>query len=178
MTIRTRTSSALLVLAVGAGLGAIAACGGSPTTTPTTPTSAVAPTATTAALGTSGVAGLDWGASADAVRAAYPRATPTDGGLWSVGMAEGHQAVTKFTLGADGLGEVNIEWIEGFISMEDCGKGWTTLRASLDGRYGPSQGDNLAAYWKTATASITLACSPNDSNAGVLSLTYAHLDDR
>ncbi len=93
-------------------------------------------------------------------------------------MAEGHQAVTKFTLGADGLGEVNIEWTEGFISMEDCGKGWGTLRASLDGRFGPSQGDNLAAYWKTATASITLACSPNDSNAGVLSLTYAHLDDK
>lgn len=174
ITTGDHTRSVLSVLTVCAALAvAVAACGGSSKSTTTPP---VAPTENTAkALGTTGLAGLDWGANADAVLAVYPRATPTEGGLWFVGMAEGHQAVTKFTLGANGLDNVNTEWTEGFVSMQDCAKTWHELRASLDGRLGPSQGDNLAAYWKTTTASITLACSPNDSNAGVLSLTYSHL---
>ncbi len=170
-TLPTFRTPSLLTLLAGATL-TVAACGGSskPTTTTTPPT----PTEnTTSALGTSGIAGLDWGANADAVKKVSPRAEPGDGGLWYPGMAEGHLAVTKFTMGPGGLTEVYVEWTDGFVSMDDCGKGWKPLRTKLDGRFGPSQADNLAASWKTASASITLACNPNDSNAGVLSLTYA-----
>ncbi|MCX5742565.1 MAG: hypothetical protein NT062_08720 [Proteobacteria bacterium] len=164
-------------LVVGLGL-TVTACNNSsmPTTTPTGstgPTSVIASPAPPSPDGSSGLAGLDWGANADAVRAAFPNVTPTDGGLWYVGMVESHQAVTKFTIGAAGLDQVVTEWTEGFISMADCGTGWAKIRATLDGRFGPSQADNLAADWKTATAKISLACTPNDSNAGVLSLTYA-----
>ncbi|MBL0215374.1 MAG: hypothetical protein IPQ07_15990 [Myxococcales bacterium] len=168
-----RTPSLLSILAVGGAL-TLAACGGSSkattTTTPPTPTESNA-----AGLGTSGIAGLDWGANADAVKKVSPRAEPGEGGLWYPGMAEGHLAITKFAMGPNGLSEVIIEWTDGFVSMDDCGKGWTPLRTKLDGRFGPSQADNLAASWKTASASITLACNPNDINAGVLSLTYAQL---
>jgi len=152
-----------------------ACCGGS--SKPITNSGSSEPTKATApALGTSGVAGLDWGANATAVLAVYPRATPTDGGLSFNGMAEGRLAITKFTIGAGGLGAVDVEWTDGFVSMEDCATGWKTMRTQLDGRFGASSADNLAAYWKTGSASITLACNPNESNAGVLSLIYAHLD--
>jgi hypothetical protein len=182
-TPRGHTSSLLSILAVGAAL-AVAACGGS---NPPTPAGPSKPTTTgpiepaegkLTAHGTSGLAGLDWGASADAVRALYPRATAGDGGLWYVGGVEGHQAVTKFSIGANGLSQVITEWTDGFISMDDCASTWHKLRASLDGRLGPSTADNLAAYWTTPSASITLACNPNDSNAGVLSVTYAHHDGK
>lgn len=152
------------------------ACGGTPTPAPTTPPETAGssePADRTESARASGLPGLAWGASAEAVLAVYPRATATDGGLWYVGMAEDLNAVTKFTIGGDGLEQIHIEWIDGFISMDDCATGWRKLRTSLDGRFGPSGADNLAAYWKTASASITLACNPNDSNAGVLSLTYA-----
>ncbi|MBA3463219.1 MAG: hypothetical protein H0T46_24900 [Deltaproteobacteria bacterium] len=162
-------SSALAVTFAGCG----------PSSKPITNSGSSERTNTTApALGTSGVAGLDWGADATAVLAVYPRATPTDGGLWFNGMAEGRLAITKYTIGAGGLDGVHVEWTDGFVSMEECATGWKTIRTKLDERFGASTSDNLAAYWKTASASITLACNPNDSNAGVLSLTYAHLDTK
>ena len=148
----------------------LAACVSStPTTTPPSPSKATS--------GTSGMPGLDWGASADAVLAASPRATPNkEGGLWATGTTDGITSITAFKMGAHGLEQINVEWTQGFISMEDCGSHWKTLRAKYDGRFGASTADNLAAYWKTPTASITLSCSPNDSGAGVLSLNYAKPD--
>ncbi len=170
MTIARTVPSTLLISLVAASLAA--ACGGSKTPAATGPT---APDGDTAALGTTGLEGLDWGASTDAVLAAFPSATPTDGGLWAIGMTDRHQSLTKFLIGADGLDEVRIEWVEGYISMEDCAKGWTEVRAKVDGRLGPSKQDNLAAYWDTATASVTLACNPNDIDNGsaVLSQVFA-----
>ena len=148
----------------------LAACGSStPTTTPPSPSKATS--------GTSGMPGLDWGASADAVLAASPRATPNkDGGLWATGNVDGINSLTSFMMGAHGLEKIHVEWTEGFISMADCASHWKTLRAKYDGRFGASQTDNLAAYWKTPTASIELACNPNDNGAGVLSMSYARPD--
>ncbi|MEZ4401404.1 MAG: hypothetical protein R3B06_15370 [Kofleriaceae bacterium] len=156
-----------------------AACGGAtsaaPSTTPPAGASA-APTSAPSGLGTAGLPGLDWGASADAVRARYPMATPDATGVVVVGMTEGHQALTRFTIDAQGLRQVDVEWIEGFISMQDCADGnggWAAMRAVFDQRFGPSQADNLAAYWDLPTVSIVLACNPNESDAGVLSMSYA-----
>lgn len=162
----------LLISLVYAGVTLGAACGGSnkPATTGPDRTGDVG---TEPALGTTGVPGLDWGASADAVRAAFPQSTPTDGGLWSMGTTDGHQSLTTFKIGAAGLEQVDIEWVEGYVSMDDCGKGWAEVRTKVDGRLGPSTQDNLAAYWNTASASVTLSCSPNDSGAGVLSQNFS-----
>jgi hypothetical protein len=124
------------------------------------------------APGTSGLPGLDWGASADEVLALYPRGTAVDTGVEYLGTVEGHLAIERFTIGADGLERVDIEWTEGLISMEDCLKVWAELRTELDGSLGASQSDNGAAYWDLPAASVTLACNPNDSEAGVLSQTH------
>lgn len=125
------------------------------------------------AVGTSGAPGLDWGATSDAVLAVQPRATTDDAGLVYLGTVEKRQAIVHYVIPAAGLQEINIEFTDGFATMEACGEDWKALRATLDGRLGPSQSDNLAAYWNTPTAAITLACNPNDSGAGVLSLGYA-----
>ena len=154
---------------------AAAACGSS--TPPATPSNrGVAETP--AAPGTSGLAGLDWGASEDVVRAASPTVTSRQGGgLAATGQVDGIRSITSFQFGAHGLAQIDIEWTDSFASMADCSTRWTALRAKYDGRFGASQTDNLAAYWKTATASIVLACNPNENGAGVLSMMYAPLVD-
>jgi hypothetical protein len=165
-----------------AALG-LAACGGSDKPAPQGPVESTGGDtgagdgARVMAPGTSGLPGLDWGASADAVLALYPRGQAADGGIEYLGTFEKHQAILHFAIGADGLSRVDIEWTDGFLSMEDCGETWKTLRAELDGRLGASQGENLAAYWELATADVTLSCNPNDSGAGVLSQTYSPRHD-
>lgn len=155
----------------------LAACAGSHKPAATGPANASGDGATAAAptTGTTGLPGLDWGASAEAVLAANPRATASADGatVSAVAPVDGKSAITVYEIGASGLAMISIEWTDGFISMDDCAGGWKDERATLDGRLGASQSDNLAAYWETPTASVTLACNPNDSGAGVLSLTYA-----
>jgi hypothetical protein len=161
------------ILTVSGALG-LAGCGGSSQPAATVPSEpAPADDGKVMAPGTSGLAGLDWGASAEAVLALYPRGTADEVGVVSLGAVEGRQAITRFSIGADGLSQVDVEWTDGFVSMEDCATTWSQLRAELDGRFGPSQADNLAAYWELTDASVTLACNPNDSDAGVLSQSYA-----
>ncbi|MCE9572109.1 MAG: hypothetical protein K8W52_03025 [Deltaproteobacteria bacterium] len=167
MTISTHARLGLSILTA---LG-LAACGGSkPVATGPTPP---AEGGDMPAVGTSGMPGLDWGATADAVIAKYPRGTADAAGVVYLGTIEGHQAIAHFTIGDQGLSKIEIEWTDGFISMDDCGKGWNELRPTLDARLGASQADNLMATWTTATADVTLTCSPNDSGAGVLSQSYA-----
>jgi hypothetical protein len=156
---------------IALGLGA---CGSSPPPAPAlTSTAPRAPTAATGdAIGTSGLPGLDWGANADAVLARYPRGRVDAGGVVYAGTVEGHPAIARFTIGAGGLGKIAIDWTEGFPTMDLCARTWGQLRATLDARLGPSQAENLAAYWDLPAASVTLACNPDDSGAGVLSQTY------
>jgi len=184
MRILPRLHRSLLSIVAVSALGA-AACGSSTANAPAPalantaePAAAAepAPAAPAAAHGTSGMAGLDWGASKETVAASNSRATPNkDGELWAMGMVDGMNALTTYKFDAKGLSQIDVEWTEGLISMDECAKVWKKVRAEYDGRFGASQADNLAAYWKTATASITLTCSPNDSNAGVLAVTYAPL---
>ena len=107
--------------------------------------------------------------------AANPRATASPNGatVTAVAPVDGKNAITVYEIGGTGLAMISIEWTDGFVSMDECADGWKDARAALDARLGSSQSDNLAAYWETPTASVTLACNPNDSGAGVLSLTYA-----
>ena len=171
-----RSQLLISILTVG-GLTLATACGGGGTPAPATPTggdpgSAATPTGGTAAAGATGVLGLDWGASEDAVKAAFPQATARpEGGLWSMGTSERIAALTMFKFGAKGLEQVSVEWTEGYPTMDACAAGWKKVRAVYDGRYGASQADNLAGYWKSPTASVTLTCTPNESGAGVLAAT-------
>lgn len=155
----------------------LAACGGSSKPAATGPANAGGDgdTAAAPATGTTGVPGLDWGATADAVLAANPRATASPNGatVTAVAPVDGKNAITVYEISGTGLAMITTEWTDGFVSMDDCAGGWKDARATLDARLGSSQSDNLAAYWETPTASVTLACNPNDSGAGVLSLTYA-----
>ncbi len=170
MLIKVASARPLCAFVLGVGL---AACGGSDAPAPANPSDPAGGGQTELALGTSGLPGLDWGAGTDAIMTAYPRATPTEGGLWAVGMTHRHQSITKFTIGASGLEHVDIEWIEGHGSMEACAGGWSEVRAAIDARLGPSTSDNLAAYWELAAASVTLACSPSENDRAVLSQTFA-----
>ena len=105
--------------------------------------------------------------------AAFPRATPNkDGGLWFPGVVDGLEAMTSFEFGPQGLAQIGIEWTT-FNTMDECATTWTKLRAKYDGRFGASQSDNLAAYWNTPTASIKLACNPDDNSRGAMSMDYA-----
>lgn len=156
-------------------LMSLVACGGASKPATTGPGNGGGATDPAPAAGTTGVPGLDWGATAEAVLAANPRATASPNGatISAVAPVDGKNAITVYEIGASGLAMISIEWTDGFVSMDDCSGGWNDQRATLDARLGPSQSDNLAAYWETPTASVTLACNPNDSGAGVLSLTYA-----
>jgi hypothetical protein len=107
------------------------------------------------------------------VLAANPQATASPDGATAVTPVDGRNATTVYKIGTDGLSLITTEWTDGFVSMDDCAGGFKRERATLDERLGPSQAENLAAYWETATASIVLSCNPNDDGAGVLSLTYA-----
>lgn len=105
--------------------------------------------------------------------AEFPQATANpDGGLWSMGSAQGMQAITVFSMEAGKLVAIRVEFAEGLVSMEACSEKWTELRAKFDGTFGESQSDNLAAYWSTGSSDITMSCDPNESGAGVLSITY------
>jgi len=169
------------IVTVGLAVG-LAACGGSSKPAASGPSGSGGDSADDGvgggrvmAPGTSGLPGLDWGATADAVMALYPRGTANEAGVVAIGMTDGHQSLTQFSIGATGLTQVDIEWVEGYISMEECLKGWAEVRTKVDERLGASTSDNGAAYWELPAASVTLACNPNDIDNGsaVLSQTFA-----
>ena len=153
-----------------------AACGGS-SPAPVTPANSGEPAPSsepTLAAGSTGVGTLTWGADEAAIMAEFPQATANpQGGLWEMGSAQGMSAITVFDMQDGKLAGIRVEFTEGLISMDACSKKWTELRATFDGTFGPSQSDNLAAYWNTATTAIVMDCSPNESGAGILAITYA-----
>lgn len=153
-----------------------AACGGS-SPAPTTPANTGEPTGTEStelAAGGTGVGTLTWGADEAAIMAEFPQATANPaGGLWEMGTAEGMTAITVFEMEGGKLTGIRIESTEGFISMDACATKWTKIRAKFDETYGASQSDNMAAYWTTATTAIVMDCTPNESGAGILTISYA-----
>ncbi len=179
---------ALFVLACGSKTAApaagkdamIADAAAAATDGPATDAPAIEATATAAAaaaaagaVGTSGYPGLDWGASLDALKAAFPKAAPGSDNLSIVGQYEGRAAITTFELKGGQLARISVSFEDSFPSMDACGKTWTAMRTALDPKLGKSVGDNLAATWESATYAVTLSCDPGDEDEGVLSLSYA-----
>lgn len=117
---------------------------------------------------------IAWGTLRAALEQRFPQATSDQYGLtWEATYAGKPAAIDLFFDDGGAFSGWRAVFAGTFESMDRCGETWRELRAVIDRRYGPSQSDNLAAYWETPTASVTLACNPNDSGAGVLSLTYA-----
>lgn len=125
-----------------------------------------------APAGTTSLPGLDWGASSAAVQARYPGATITADGVVARGAVDGRPAVTTFTIGADGLEHVKTVWAASYPSMQACARDWDGRRREVDARLGESSAENLAAFWDTATATITLFCDPRDGDVAELAITY------
>ena len=155
----------------------VAACGGAgkpPATGPGNATGATDATdATNApAPGTSGLPGLDWGATAAAVQARYPGASASPDGVTARGAVDGRPATTVFEIGEAGLAHIKTVWDDGYPSMEACTADWDARRAELDARLGESSAENLAAFWDTPTATVTLFCDPSESGAAELAITY------
>lgn len=163
------TDASVIVRAAFATL--LVACG-STTPTPTTVGAAPPdppPTPAPVGKGTTGVGTLDWGASEEAVRAAFPKVTAKpDGGLWETGTTDGLASRTSFGFDAKGLAQIGIEWSQVYPDMGACMTTWRTLRVQYDAKFGPSQSDNGAAYWTTPTAQIELACNPRESGESLL----------
>ena len=150
-------------------IGVLFACGGKAAG----PHQAAGPPPT--AIGTSGYPGLDWGASVATIRAIYPtiRANP-DGNFALVAPHEGEANVTTFELVAGKLAKISIAFDRTFASMNECATVWKTLRAALDPKLGKSAGENLAAFWESATYVVMLSCDPDDAgNHAGLSMSYA-----
>lgn len=151
-----------------------AACGGASTPAATSPGNATGATAATATppLGTTGLPGLDWGATTAAVMARYPGAIASDDGVTARGAVDGRPATTVFAIGEAGLEHVKTVWTAGYPSMGACADDWEARRVELEARLGEGSAENLAAFWDTATATITLFCDPGEGDAAVLAITY------
>ena len=122
--------------------------------------------------GTTGFPGLDWGAPAEAVKAAYPGAAADPEGLAWRGEHEGRPAVVRFAIEDGALVRVTVAYDGTFASMMACKAEFAPMRARLDQRFGPSAEENLAAFWDTETASITLSCDMNEDETARLSVYY------
>lgn len=123
--------------------------------------------------GTTGLPGLDFGADVKAIEALYADVTPVDVGLAYTGTVEGLPATITFTVGSSGLTEVAITWSDTFPSMGACGLNLDDIRTAVDARLGPSSEENMAAFWETPTATVTLSCGMGDGEESTLAQTYA-----
>jgi hypothetical protein len=164
----------------------LAACGGKSNkatkdamvadATPTDGASTDAPgadAATKGELGTSGYPGLDWGASADDLKAKFPKAAPGTDNLSITGTHGGKSGVTTFELKDGKLHRISVSFLDDYPSMDECADVWKEMRTTFDAKLGESKSDNLGAYWDSTTYSIVLSCDPGDDDGGVLSMTYS-----
>jgi hypothetical protein len=107
------------------------------------------------------------------VQAAYPGAATDPEGLVWRGAHEGRPALVRFALEHGALVRITVAYDGTFASMPACGAELTPLRARLDQRLGPSAEENLAAFWETPMASITLSCDLNEDETARLTLYAA-----
>lgn len=129
--------------------------------------------ATKGELGTSGYPGLDWGASADDVKAKFPKAAPGTDNVSITGNHGGKSGVTTFEFKDGKLHRISVTFTDDYPSMEECATVWKEMRGTFDGKLGESKSDNLAAYWDGATYNIVLSCDPGDDEGGALSMSYS-----
>ena len=137
--------------------------------------------ATALAPGSSGFAGVDWGDTIDAVQAKYPAATRGEDELALHAAHGGRDATISFMFTGGGqLISISVSFTGSFPSMSACAEPFAQVRTALDGSLGQSGTDNLAAYWSSETASMTLACNPDDPEQGEqasLTMSYSLPED-
>jgi hypothetical protein len=75
---------------------------------------------------------------------------------------EGQTFDVKYEIVDGGVQAVHLRANQLFPSMQTCAMAWRALRSQLDQRFGPSDDDNLAAYWRTTTSQIAAECDPID----------------
>jgi hypothetical protein len=167
--ISTKTS-----ILIGAAL-ALSACGGksAPSTDPTPPPDA-APTAPTELTpGTTGFPGLDWGDDRAKVKEAYRSAATRGEDMWAPVVHAGHDAAATFVFTGESLISISVTFAGEYPDMGACADPFHVVEAELIKSLGDSAEENLAAYWTTATASVTLACNPmDDSGRAELTASY------
>jgi len=127
-----------------------------------------APTPSAVRASTTGVDGFSWGMRIDEARAILPKASELATGLMQVG---DDGTLTHYAFDASGLRSIETRWVDLFPDMGACGLVWKEERTRRDAKLGPSQADNLAAYWTLPTAKVELACNPHGQRAR-LSLRY------
>lgn len=131
------------------------------------------------ALGSTHFVGLDWGMTPEQAKVVYPTlaADPDPEMGWRARMKHDGRAGTlilHFRVEPPaGLAMALFTEEATFPSMEACAEEHETRRAAMDARLGPSSFENLAAYWETETASLTLACNPQGDEGEVAELTFS-----
>jgi hypothetical protein len=151
-----------------------AACGGK--SAPSTDTPAPDPTPEPAAEltpGTSGFPGLDWGDDRAKVKATYPSAGTRGEELWAPLVHGGRDAAASFTFTDEALSSISVAYDGDFPDMGACADPLHAVEAELIKALGDSSEENLAVFWTTPTASITLSCDPiDDAGRAQLSASF------
>lgn len=145
---------------------AVVACGPAAPVAPSSPFPAAGRPA-----GTTGYPGLDWGANLDDISGLHPGAVANGGGLAWTGPVEGRPARVQFGMDEDGLQQIDIVW-DTFDSMDACGEVLHATRPAIDARLGEGAEENLAVFWETSTASVTLSCNIDADVSASLAATY------
>jgi hypothetical protein len=131
------------------------------------------------ALGSARFIGLDWGMTPEQATVVYPTLAPhADPEMgWQARMKHDGRAGTlilHFRVEPPaGLSMALFTEEATFPSMGACGEEHKTRRAAMDAKIGPSQYENLAAYWETETASLQLSCNPRDDGGEVAEMTFS-----
>ncbi len=131
------------------------------------------------APGSTRFVGLDWGMTPEQAQRVYPTlaaaANPEEG--WQARMKHDGRAgllILHFRVEAPpGLSMALFTEEATYPSMAACAEEHKKRRAEMDARIGPSSFENLAAYWETETASLTLACNPRDDESEVAEMTFS-----
>jgi len=130
-------------------------------------------------LGDTRFVGLDWRMTPQQAKVVYPtlvqHADPEQG--WQARMKHddriGLLALHFRVEDPAGLSMASFVDEATFPSMAACGEEHARRRAALDQKLGPSSSENLAAYWETETASLTLACNPRDEEGEIAEMTFS-----
>jgi hypothetical protein len=131
------------------------------------------------ALGSAHVVGLDWRMTPEQAKVVYPtlaqHADLEQG--WQARMKhDGRAGLLTLHFRVEepaGLSMVSFVEEATFPSMAACGEEHARRRSALDAKIGPSSADNLAAYWETETASLTLACNPQNDEGETAEMLFS-----
>ena len=121
---------------------------------------------------------IAWGTPRTALEQRFPQATSDQYGLtWEATYAGKPAAIDLFFDDGGAFSGWRAVFAGTFESMDRCGETWRELRAVIDRRYGPSQSDNLAAYWDSVTGYGELTCSPLEEGGAALELDFSQSEN-